>query len=183
MELTEYTQNLEWTQPKAMERLFELRSGERVLASLEFQSSFGSLAVAACGEERWTFKRVGFFRPRVTIRREGEQKDLAVYRPKWTSSEGTLEFFGGQTYVFQTANFWATRYVLASADGQVLVSYQSGLEENHLKDIFKSQARVEIDPAAANLPELPLLVCAGWYLIILHKDDSAAATVAATTAV
>lgn len=183
MELTQIHQPLEWVQLKAMERRFELRAGEETLGSLEFQSAFGSLAVADCGTERWTFKRVGFFRPRVTIRREGEQQDLAVYRPKWSGSEGVLEISSGRTYTWQTANFWATRYVLAGEDGQALVSYQSGLDDNQIKDLFKSQARVEISPAAARLPELPLLVCAGWYLILLYKEDSAAATVAATTAI
>ncbi len=182
MELSIFNQPLEWVQPKTMERGFELRAGGQTVAVLEFQSPFGSLAVAACGSERWTLKRVGFFRPHVTIRREGEPTDLAIYQPKWFSSEGVLEFSAGATYIWRTANFWATRYVLARPDGQVLISYQNGLDENQLKDLFKNQSRVEIDPAAGGLAELPLLVCMGWYLIILHAEDSAAATAAATAA-
>jgi len=41
--------------------------------------------------------------------------------------------------------------------------------------LFKTQARVEIDLRGRALPELPLLVLLGWYLIVLQQEDAAAA--------
>jgi hypothetical protein len=75
-----------WAQPNAMQRNFVLRSGERIFGRIDFQSAFGSLADSVSGEEHWTFKRVGFFSPRVTVRRAGFEIDLAIYHPKWTGS-------------------------------------------------------------------------------------------------
>jgi hypothetical protein len=170
-----------WVQPRAMERSFVLRGDEREFASLEFKSSFGSLALAEAADGRWTFKRVGFFNPRVTIRRAGEELDLGVYRPRWTGSEGTLEM-GGRTYVWKTANFWATQFVLLDSSGGELLRYKEGAQKSKLSDIFKNQAQVEIAPHAWRLPELSLLVMLGWYLIILHQEDAAAAATAASAA-
>ncbi len=173
--------NLLWIQPKALQRRFELRDEEMLVAALEFKSSYGSLAAATTAEENWTFKRVGFFNPRVTVRRSEEEIDLAVYRPKWTGTQGVLEFTAGRSYIWKVANFWATRYEFLDSAGQPLLAYQSGIEHGKLSDLFKNQARVEILPTAHGLPELPLLVLLGWYLIVLSQEDSAVAATAATS--
>jgi hypothetical protein len=39
---------------------------------------------------------------------------------------------------------------------------------------------VEVEPAAADLPELPLLVTLGWYLLVMTANEEAAATVIGT---
>jgi hypothetical protein len=172
-------QQLHWVQPKAMERNYELRTEDRVVGALAFPKAFGSLAAAATVEGDWSFKRAGFFKPFITVRQEGGDTDVAVYRPKWTGMQGTLEFADGNVFLWSTANFWATRFQFSDASGQPLVTYQSGLEEWKLSDLFKSQGRVEIDPSAYALRELPLLVLLGWYIILLHEQDSAAAASAA----
>ena len=47
---------------------------------------------------------------------------------------------------------------------------------------MKARGAVEIQPGSARLPDTPLLVLLGWYLILLHADDAnAAAAVAATS--
>lgn len=58
---------LEWTQPRALKREFELKDDGETVAQLHFRSSFGSFATAEAGDESWTFKRVGFWQTRVTI--------------------------------------------------------------------------------------------------------------------
>jgi hypothetical protein len=47
--------------------------------------------------------------------------------------------------------------------------------------MFRTQAVVEIAPAASSDPRLPLLITLGWYLILLQHEDSAA-TAATVTA-
>ena len=48
--------------------------------------------------------------------------------------------------------------------------------------LVKAKGAVEIQPGARGAPDVPLLVPLGWYLILLHADDAAAASalVAAT---
>jgi hypothetical protein len=172
---------LHWVQPKAFHRCFELRRGEHVVGTLEFRSACGSLALAVTSAGRWTFKRVGFFSPRVTVRREGEETDLALYRARWTGTEGILEFPDRRTYMWKAANFWATQFGFHRADGGPLVTFSSGSGEGGLSNLFKSQARVEMPPAARKAEEVPLLVVLGWYLMVLQREDAAgsAASVAA----
>jgi hypothetical protein len=175
-------QELHWVQPKAMERRFDLMGVAQRFATLEFPNAFGSLASAWTDDGLWTYKRVGFFATRVTVRAEGSENDLAVYQPKWTGMQGTLMFAGGQTYLWNTVNFWGTRFQFSDANGQPVIAFQTGVGEGKFSDIFKTQARVEVDPAALGNPDLPVLVTLGFYLIILQHEDSAAAASAAAAA-
>ncbi len=171
---------VQWLQPSALGRSFTLVCGEYLLATLEFTSAFGSLAKATCSEGCWTFKRVGFFNPRVTVRQLGEETDLGIYHPRWTGSEGRLEMMSGASFTWRTANFWATRYVWIDQSETELITYSSGAASSKLKDAFKNQARLDLAPASSLLAELPLLALLGWYLIELHHEDSAAGITAAT---
>lgn len=168
------TQALYWVQPRAMERRFELRSADQQYASLHFPSAFGSLATASTADGAWTYKRVGFFSTRITVRAEGSETDLAIYKPKWTGMQGTLETAGGQTYLWNTANFWGTRFQFTDANGGPLLNFHLGAEDWKLSNMFKTQARMEIDPGAVGVSELPLLATIGFYLLILYQEDSSA---------
>jgi hypothetical protein len=172
----------QWVQPKTFERRYRLMVDDQEVAALDFQSAFGSLAAAATSTDRWTFKRVGFFNPRVTVRREGSEADLAVYRPRWTGSEGRLEFADGRVLLWKTANFWATEYVFTMPEGDPLLLFRQGLEDGKLNDFFKAQARVVFQPESGLLTDLPLLVLLGWYLMILAQEDSGAAAASAAAA-
>jgi hypothetical protein len=171
-------QQPEWRQPKTGGRVYELRLDDKLFAVLTFRSAFGSYATAEFSGGKYTFKRVGFFTPHVTIRREGEEADLAVYRPNWTGAQGMLDL-DGKTFSWRPANFWATRYAWY-AGKEVLLHYRQGVEDKHFSDLFKTQAQVELTEAAWDLQGLPLLVLLGWYLVVLYEQDSAA--VAATSA-
>jgi hypothetical protein len=173
---------LYWAQPKAFERRFVLRTGEHELAWLEFRSAFGSLALAEAAQGRWSFKRVGFLNPRVTVRLPDSEDDLAIYTPRWTGGGGGLEFPGGRAYVWQAANFWASQFCWRHMLGDDLVLFSPGSEEHTLSNLVKHQAQVILAAAARSLPDLPLLVLLGWYLMILQHDDAAATAAAAAAA-
>jgi hypothetical protein len=164
----------EWVQPKTFERKFELRLGDLIFARIDFQKMTGSLAVAECDSDRWTFKRVGFFNPRVTIRQEGTEVDRGIYTPKWSGASGTLQMADGTSYQWRSANFWATRMEWSDSTGKALVTFRSGVDNSKFSDVFKTQATLEFSPEARPASELPLLVLLGWYLVILHHEDTAA---------
>ncbi len=132
----------------------------------------------------WEFKIVrsdtaAFRKPEVLKKLVEEEASSATYTPRWTGREGTLEFPGGHVFNWAQTDFWATKYQITDGAGNTLVSFESGAEKARLSDMFKTQARVEISLGGRSIPELPLLVLLGWYLVILQKQD--AATVAATT--
>ncbi len=176
------TDELFWTQPMAMHRAYELQSSGLVVATLEFETAFGSLATARADGDAWSFKRMGFFRPHVTVRIAGTEDDLAVYRPKWTGTEGELAFRDGTIFTWTITNFWATRYEVKDSAGQTLVEYKSGGRDSGLRDFFRSQATVTVTDAGRRYRQTGLLVLVGWYLILLQQSDAAAAAVAASSA-
>ena len=172
---------LYWVQPTTFERWFELRSGDHVVATLGWKTSCGTLAGAESADGHWTFKRVGFLNPRVTVRDAGSEIDLAIFWPNWLG-DGRLEFAGGDVFRWQSTNFWATNWCFTDSGGTPLVAFKPGAEEAKLSDMFKQQAMVEVRPEGRAVPELPLLVLVGWYLMILRQDDTAAAGAAASAA-
>lgn len=172
---------LYWIQPKTMARDFTLHSGTHEYATLKFQSTFGSLAIAVTAQHTWSFKRVGFFNPRVTVRRPNEELDLALYQPSWTGTEGTLTISSGQSFQWRATNFWATKFTFRDSSGKSLLWFKEGAEEHHISDLFKTQAIVEIEPHTWQAGELDLLVTLGWYLLILYHEDAGAVAAASAT--
>src|SRR5262245_13206354 len=87
---------LQWVQPRALKMEYELRSGDQVVATLRFRSSFGSFATGKSGDVCWTCIRVGFWRTRATVRASDADTDLAVFHHSTWSEGGTLELASGR---------------------------------------------------------------------------------------
>ena len=90
-------QPLRWTQPTLLKREYELHAGDEVVATLRWQKTFGSLALAEAADGTWTFKRSGFLRPKITVRVPGSETEVAVFKPAW-GGEGTLRLSAGRCY-------------------------------------------------------------------------------------
>ncbi|MGH7725917.1 MAG: hypothetical protein ACREOU_10875 [Candidatus Eiseniibacteriota bacterium] len=86
---------LTWTQPHALKRDFDLMDGSAVVATLRFRSLMGSLGVAETADGTWTFKRVGFWQTRVTIR-DSKDREIATFRNNTWTHGGTLELADGR---------------------------------------------------------------------------------------
>jgi hypothetical protein len=171
--------NLTWFQPKAMHQFYELRSENDLFGTVNFPKTFGSFAEAESADGKWTFKRIGFFQIKITIRKAGSDTDLAVFKPKWTGYAGSIEFADGKEFHWQSSNFFASKFELHDSNGTVLFSFRHGVDDPKLKDWFKSQARVEINETAKQFPETSLLVLFCWYLIVVLQMESSAGAVAA----
>ena len=159
-------QELLWVQPAVRKREHELRAGDDIVAMLRFQR--GSLADAEAAGGHWTFKRQGFWQPRVTVRTAGSDADLAVFHPRWVGG-GTLEFPDGRAVRLSSANFWQSEWVWQ--DGEKPIIWFKGRH-----GLVKARGAVEIKPEDASHPDLAMLVLLGWYLILLHAEDSTAAS-------
>jgi hypothetical protein len=171
---------LEWREPKALEQHYELYQGDEIFATLIFKTAFGSLATAETTECKWTFKRVGFLNPRVTVRELGSDGNLAVFQPRFWG-DGELILTSGERFTWKPTNFWQTEWVFQDTYDRLWVKFKSGTEKSKLSDLFKTQAMLEIAPVIPARETLPLLVTVGWYLMILHQQDAAAAATVAST--
>ncbi len=163
---------MKWTQPSMMKRAFELRDGEDVVAKLTFLRS--SLASAETADGTWTFKRVGFWVTRATVRDASEQ-EIASFRNNTWSSGGTLVFPDGREFRANT-NLWNSKYEFRDAHDEPLVKYRKVTGLAH----FSSW--MEITAAGAALAELPWLATLGWYLAVKMRDDALSGAAAAGAA-
>jgi hypothetical protein len=167
MKLTELIgHKLKWVQPHAMRMEYELREGDKIAATLNFRSSFGSFATASSTDGTWTFKRVGFFQTKVTIRESGKNNDLAIFRNNAWSGGGALEFPDGRKYLADT-NFWSTRYEFRNEMDEALITCRN------IGGLMHLSSEVEIHPLARNLADMPWMTMLGWYLMIMMHMDSA----------
>lgn len=165
-------EHLTWVQPKAIKHEYELCDESEVYGRLVFPKSFGTLAEIESAEGRWTLKRVGFIHTSVTIREEGKDENVGVFKPSGWGSRGTLELTSGNKYEWRLENFWATRFEIKDSSGDTIVRYHSGKDDSNISDMFKNQARVSFTEQARNLHELSLLILIGWYLIVMIQMDS-----------
>ena len=159
--------SLAWRQPSVMERRYELNYNFGNLGWLAFTSAWRETAEAEIGMQGWKFDRVGFFRRKVLIWHKGEAEPFATYQPHTWRPGGWLELPDGASYELNS-NFWSSRFELRTADERVLLTF-------HKSGWFRTSVEIEVDPTAARLTELPLLVAFGMYAILLHQHDSAAA--------
>ena len=164
---------LVWSQPSAFKANYDLHAGTDLIATLRFRSSFGSFATAETAEGSWTFKRIGIWSARITVRLPDADEDLAVFKARTWKGGGTLEFPDGRRVLART-NVWQTRYSLETEAGGNLVTFEVG-------GVFRHSAKVTVDPAAAERTELPLFVTLGWYLAVLMQQDASLASVAAVS--
>ena len=160
----------QWVQPKAMPNRFEMRSGEKIFATLAFSRWKNMLAQAESADGQWTFERVGTLNHRVLIRRAGEDTKLGEYAYVYQRN-GRLEL-AGAIYCWKATNFWATQFNWLGPDDQPLIHYRLGVKDSRFSDWFKIQSRMEIYPAVALLPDPSLLVLCGWYLMVLERLEN-----------
>ncbi len=161
-------QELVWAQPARLQRAYELRASEDVVATLRFEGA--SLASGVTAWKRWTFKREGFWHPRVTIRGSDSGDNVSVFKAAWTGG-GALDLPQGRLLRFAATNFLRSQWDWADTEAGPLVHFkrQAGL--------MKMEGQVEIETKAVTDPELPLLLVLGWYLVILSTRNAAAAAV------
>jgi len=147
-------QELIWVQPKASKPDYELRAAGTVVASLRGRCG-------ECEHHSWTFKLEGWFRRRVTVHAPDSVADGAVFR--WRREEGgTLGLRQGRILHFGVGkNSSPPRFDWLEPDGTPLVHFQTRA------GFDASEGLVEIEPEAARLLELPLLVVLGEYLTVL----------------
>jgi hypothetical protein len=156
---------LKWSQSGAT--AYELRSDGHLIATLRFKSMWGTLATAESGDGCWTFKRVGFWQSKASIRVCGTGIDVAAFRNNTWASGGTLEFPDGRRYR-ATTNFWMTRLAFQTEVDEPVVHFRYG-------GLFRRSADVEMSPSTSTVSDVALLVLFGWYLAIMLESDAAAA--------
>jgi len=167
-------QPLEWTKPSALTMQYELRAGDAIVATLGFRSSFGSFATGQSAEGCWTFKRVGFWQTRVTVRECNGEKEVGQFRNNIWKGGGGLELPDGRRFL-ATTNIWQSKLEFQDESGAPLIQLKS-------RGVIHEAAAVEIPPPRIEIPELSLMVLLAWYVVVMMHQDTTGATAAAVAA-
>ncbi|HEY3570429.1 MAG TPA: hypothetical protein VGP73_21040 [Thermoanaerobaculia bacterium] len=169
--------HLSWQQPQAFKCAYELRAGDELLGALRKTRKFGAAMEAEIGGTRYTFEPAGFFRSRVTVREAGAAGEPAVFQSGFCGG-GQLLLPDGRSYRWKMTSFWGSRWTFLDDSDRPLVSLRPR------NRVFRTGSEVEIAPGALRMPELPVLVLLGWYLLLrINQESAAAAAVIAAVAV
>ena len=161
---------LNWLQPRAMERRFELRSEDELFATLTWVKVFGSLAEATTGDGNFTLKRGGFMQPYITVRDAGTDKDIAVLKIG-LFRHGTLEFSIGRRISLISTRLFGIEWEFVDENGQKLCKMRMGpgLTRHSTITIFEAIRRDR---------DLMVMLVAGWYGMVLMSDEAVAVSAA-----
>ena len=166
---------LEWRQVSSHPRAFELTSDAGVCGSLRWEPGRGSLALGKTASGLWSFKRVGFLRPRITVRPLHGETDVAVYAPGLTG--GVVHHADGRHFPFARKGLWAPYWAFRRHDGPPFMRFRAAGDSATLG------AAVEIEKLTISQDLVPLLALTGWYLIVLaHEDEELAMLTTVITA-
>ena len=162
---------LTWTQPRMLDRSFELRAGSELVATLSFSGTFGAQAGAASGDGQWTFRRVGFWQTRATATAGGGGAELGVFEPNTWKGGGALRMTNGPAVVI-SSNMWQSTFDFRLADGTQLFRIRT-------EGMLRKSATIDIAPAMDQFTAMPWLLLFGWYLVVMMHQDAASVVIVA----
>jgi hypothetical protein len=153
---------LTWTQLRA--GLYCLRGGEGVYAQLRCQAAASSSATGQTGDERWSFRRIGLQRPRIAVRRAGQERDVAVFRHSG-QGEGTLVLGDGRRFAWRRTRMRGREKGFFDADGEPVIRFTPLAMPGTVR------ARVDVPSDRLEMAELPLLALVGWYRMLIEMEQ------------
>ena len=164
-----------WTPSRTGKRAYALGMDGRTVATLVQPSLWRQDSVAVTATGRWRFARVGFLRQRYVIADADTGVEVAqMSRSDWTRS-GTLRLPDGRQYLWRSGGFWGSKWVWLDTAARPLLRFRQF-------GALRAQCAVTVEPETASEPHLALLATLGWYLMLLMREDTTAATVAVIAA-
>jgi hypothetical protein len=155
------SQELQWLHPNKFKGEYELRGGDEVFARCHMKGTFASQIVAETANGNWIIKRKGIGQT-ISIADLDSRTELATIQ-RSMSGQSTLLILEGREYRWRCTSFWRDVWTWLNNEDTPLLHLMRG-------------SRVQLEPAAHDLPDLALLATIGWYL---HKQQEEEATVAA----
>ena len=167
------SKSFEWTRTGKASTLV---ADGQVYATITWTKSWGSLARGESADGEWTLKRIGFLRPRVTVRTPGSSSDLAVVTMDWNGG-GSVAFSDASAFAFRRAGFWHPQLVLTDSVGTRVFAMTP------TASLGKQEAILTLENEAARSSwRTSLLAILGWYLSILITDYDGSASMVAVMA-
>lgn len=167
--ITEFEEaGLMWVKGRGGKPRYELQTADGEVLGTITRSYWTSRAEVDAFGNRWTFDRKGFFRQRVVIRSVGTGEEPAEFIYEIT--KGRLVYPDGRVFVWKQGDFWGTKWVWLTEEGEPLIGF-------HARGFLNIKGEISYNADLANDKAPSLLIFLGWYLYMLYQDDATAATV------
>lgn len=153
-----------WTKPAVLGREYLLLRENSEQGKLTFNGSLSANATA--NGNTWAFTRIGFLRPTIVIRRDGENSNLAAARMRLGG--GCDVTIGGRSYKWGATKFLSGEYGWEDENGEIAVRYLAAPRMTRTIQV------------AGTLPAevKAVLLFLGGYLLALQSNDVATMTAA-----
>jgi len=125
-----------------------------------------SRAIGEAVSNKWAFQSSRVLYPRVSIKAIEPDRLEATFEATM-KGQGNLTYTDGRKFHWLSTDFWNNEWVFTDEKGERLLQFvpEQGL--------FKIGAKVNIEPQALKMAELPLLAITGWYLLVnINEQDS-----------
>lgn len=160
--------SLSWRQLSATQRNYELVSGGQVIASLRFVKTLGTLAEAQIKGVTYSFKRIGFIHPKITIRKAPFEQDIGAVEMSWRGT-GTAVMNNGRRYLLKRASTWGGKWEVLDDNGEALATMKLR------RGFLRIEADVSVHEKGSRDSDLVLMLALELYIVVLIQQDSAAA--------
>lgn len=153
---------LRWVEEGTCRRAHLLHAGADVLARLE-RTAAATTRVDAHGRNL-TLCRVGFVRPRVVLRPEGEIAEIASFVPDPLSGDGTIAFSDGTSFALERVSWSGGECLVRDVDGRQVLHVQREMEGGRCGAALTAEPRLGHERALE-------LACLCWHVLLLELDD------------
>ncbi|MEM7105190.1 MAG: hypothetical protein AAF502_18780 [Bacteroidota bacterium] len=148
---------LELLQPEWTKRYFELKFDEELLATIQWPTWFKTTAHGKTAFGEWTIKRVGIFKPKISVRLKGSKRDLYVLKMK-SYRKGTIQM-DDRKVVWDYIQMWKSEVGWIENDRDVMTFR---LSYSLTKKRFAKIRMIKTDYSEE---ELSVLLLVGLYMI------------------
>ncbi len=154
---------LRWVKPKWTRPEFELHAGDAIVATLRWTG--GSRAEGTWAGGQYRFSREGWLRPRILVRRASSE-DTGEPLATFAYRGAILSLPDGRSFRWTKPKRWTAERVWLDSTTNELIRFRPQ----------RAGTVVTMQPGAATLPELAMLLLLGQYLLALAAQDAVAAT-------
>lgn len=157
-----------WYETSPFRKHFKLKGTQEkdLVAFLKWRKEEGSVALGETAAGRWTFKRNGFLKPFITIQAVGSHQQARI----WISptGEGCFQPHPDREYHWKCTNFWKNEWSWFFRQKRLV-------KIDTLSNFNNKVSRVTVEDDRLDDELLSQLLLAGWYVMALMQEESAAA--------
>lgn len=162
--LSEFSEKYSWYKKFDDKRIYELSAEKKVLASLIWMKDIGTLAEGSSADGKWTFKRTGFFKPSITVRKLNDEQNYATLRFNWTN-ESELLLPNGKKYFWKNLNLWRGEWGFVSEKNNIVLQTVPNYNKRG------ADGFVYYNHKSIPKEDLYLLILISWYIIVSYSEE------------